>query len=172
MMNESRKPRLAVGLFLILIGIWLLATRLIPGFEESLGSRLGWPMIIVAVGAFLLFLGLVVGTPEMAIPASIVTGTGLLLYYQNASGNWLSWSYAWTLYPAFVGVGLIFSRLLGSRQGANFRHGLNLILISLVMFTIFGSFLGGFAFLGPYWPLILVAAGMLLLLQNIFVRQH
>jgi hypothetical protein len=40
-----------------------------------------------------------------------------------------------------------------------------------VMFTIFGSFLGGFAFLGPYWPLILVAAGLLLLLQNIFVRQ-
>ena len=172
-MNETQRPRLAVGLILILLGIWLLAIRLIPGFAESLGSLFGWPMIIVAVGALLLFLGFVTGAPEMAIPASIVAGTGLLLSYQNASGNWVSWSYAWTLFPGFVGVGMIFARLLGSRHGDhNIRHGLNLILISLVMYAVFGSFFGGFAFLGPYWPLILVAAGLVLLLQNIFVRQH
>ncbi len=170
-MNESQKPRLAIGLFLILIGGWLLAVRLFPGFEEQFGSLLSWPLIIVSVGALLLLLGLITGSPEMAIPASIVAGTGLLLYYQNASGNWVSWSYSWTLYPGFVGIGLIFSHLLGSNRVPGIRRGLNLIMISLVLFVIFGSFFGGFIWLGPYWPLLLVAAGVVLLVQNIFVRQ-
>jgi hypothetical protein len=172
-MNLSQqKPRFAIGLFLILIGVWLLAVRLIPGFEQSLGNLLGWPMIVVAAGVFLLLLGLVVGSPEMAIPATIVAGTGLLLFYQNANGNWISWSYAWTLYPAFVGIGIILSRLLGSSHTDNYRHGLNLILISLVLFAVFGSFFGGFAWMGPYWPLLLVGAGLVLLLQNLFLRRQ
>jgi len=30
------------------------------------------------------------------------------------------------------------------------------------LFVIFGAIFGGFANLGPYWPLLLVAAGLLI----------
>ena len=65
---------------------------------------MSWPLIVVAVGAGLLVLGLLVGAPEMAIPAVIVGGIGGILYYQNLSGNWASWSYLWTLIPGFSGL--------------------------------------------------------------------
>ena len=44
----------------------------------------------------------------MMVPASIVTGIGGLLYWQNATGRWESWSYAWALIVASVGVSIGF----------------------------------------------------------------
>jgi hypothetical protein len=57
--------------------------------------------------------------------------------------------------------------LLEGKPGEGLRNGGWLILISLVMFFIFGSFLGGASLLGPYWPLLLIGLGVLLLLQSV-----
>ncbi len=171
-MKERQKPGVVIGVILILIGLWMLSVHLVPGLEASLNGLFTWPLSIVLVGAFLLLLGLLVGNPEMAIPACIVAGIGMIIYYQNLNGTWMSWAYAWALIPGFVGVGIILSRLLGSARTDAYRRGLNLILISLVLFAVFGAILGGFTFLGPYWPLILVAGGLVLLFQNLFVRER
>jgi hypothetical protein len=104
----------------------------------------------------------------MAVPACIVGGIGGLLYWQNATGNWESWAYAWTLIPGFVGVGIVLSGLLGGDTQQSVRGGAWLILISLVLFTIFGSFLGGLGLLGPYWPVLLIALGLLVLVRSFF----
>jgi hypothetical protein len=45
-----------------------------------------------------------------------------------------------------------------------------MILISLALFLVFGSFLGGFALLGPYWPVLLIGLGVLLLLGQLVFR--
>ena len=39
---------------------------------------------------------------------AIVTGTGLILLYQNSTGRWQTWAYIWALYPVFLGLGLMF----------------------------------------------------------------
>ena len=104
----------------------------------------------------------------MAVPACIVGGIGGLLYWQNATGNWESWAYAWTLIPGFVGVGIVLSGLLGGEIRQSVSGGGWLILISLVLFTIFGSFFGALGIVGDYWPVLLILLGLLILIRSLF----
>jgi len=166
-MDSRRRSSLAAGLVLILLGAWFLASQWVP----ALRIWVSWPLIIVGVGALLLIIGLATGVPAMAVPACIVGGIGGLLYWQNSTGNWESWTYAWTLIPGFVGVGTILSGLLGGETRQSVRGGLWLVAISLAMFAFFGSFLGGLNLLGPYWPALLILLGLLLLVRSLFRRR-
>jgi hypothetical protein len=170
-MYNNRRTSLAGGLFLILIGAIFLAIQLIPTLQNVIRLDFTWPLIIVIVGLFLLVLGLLVHAPGMAVPATIVAGIGGILYYQNATGNWESWAYIWTLIPGFVGLGTILGGILGMDFRRSIEGGAWLIFISLLMFFIFGSFLGGPNLLGPYWPLLLVFLGLLILVRPLFRRR-
>ena len=163
-MDRRRRSSLAGGLVLILLGAWFLVAQWVPG----LPTTFSWPWIVIGVGGFLLLLGLLTGAPGLAVPACIVGGIGGLLYWQNATGNWESWAYAWTLIPGFVGVGILLSGLLGGEIRQSVQGGGWLILISLVLFAVFGSFLGGLDLLGPYWPVLLILLGLLLLARPLF----
>ncbi len=167
-MSQAQRSSLAGGLLLIGLGALSLIYQLSPALRELFTLEFAWPLIVVGVGVFLLFLGLVVGAPDMAVPACIVGGIGGLLYWQNATGNWESWAYAWTLIPGFVGIGVILAGLLGSRLVKGMREGLGLLFISLVGFAIFGSLLGGFDLPGPYWPVLLILAGVAILIRPLF----
>ncbi len=167
-MTQTQRSSLVGGLLLIGLGALLLIYQLSPSMRELLALEFSWPLLVVGVGVFLLFLGLVVGAPGMAVPACIVGGIGGLLYWQNATGNWESWAYAWTLIPGFVGAGVILAGLLGGRLLKGVRDGLGLVFISLVGFAVFGSLLGGFDVLGPYWPVLLILAGVAILIRPLF----
>ena len=106
-MESHRRTNLLGGIVLILVGGILLAAQLFPGLGLTLNITFSWPLILVGVGILLLLLGLLVNEPGMAVPACIVAGIGGILYYQNATGDWASWAYAWALIPGFVGVGTI-----------------------------------------------------------------
>jgi high-affinity Fe2+/Pb2+ permease len=108
----------------------------------------------------------------MAVPAAIVTGIGLLLYWQNATGNWESWAYVWALIPGFAGVGVLFAGLLGETPRQSLRDGVNLIIISLIMFVIAAAFLGGPNLLGPYWPVLIILFGVWLLIRPLWRAQR
>lgn len=159
-MNRTRRSSLVGGVLLILLGMWFLAMQLVP----ELGSLFSWPWIIIGVGVTLLIIGLASGVPAMAIPASIVAGIGGLLYWQNVTGNWESWAYAWTLIPGFVGVGIILSGLLGDSH-SEIQGGVWLVAISVVLFLAFGSFFGAMGLIGPYWPVLLILLGLLILVR-------
>ena len=104
----------------------------------------------------------------MAVPACIVAGIGGILYYQNMTGDWASWAYAWTLIPGFVGVGIDPGWLVwrdipqiaaGRRhfdpdQPDPVRH---LLLL-----------LGGKSYLGVYWPVLIILLGLWLLIRPLF----
>ncbi|MEW6569144.1 MAG: hypothetical protein AB1449_13465 [Chloroflexota bacterium] len=172
-METRRRSQVAGGVLLILLGAIFLAFQLVPALRawvESADWAQGWPLIVVGVGAFLLIFGLAVGAPGMAVPACIVGGIGGLLLWQNASGQWASWAYAWTLIPGFVGVGTLLSGLLGGTLRRDFSGAAWLILISLVMFAIFGSFLGGPQWLGGYWPVLLILLGVILFARALLRR--
>lgn len=169
----ERRTRTSVvgGLLLILLGLFFLAYQVMPDQLAWLRIDMSWPLIVVAVGAGLLIFGLLVGAPGMAVPACIVGGIGALLYWQNATGNWDSWAYAWTLIPGFVGIGTILAGLLGEgRLRDALEGGFWMITISAVMFAIFGSFLGGMNLFGPYWPALLILLGAIILVRNLIRR--
>jgi hypothetical protein len=165
-MERSRNSAAVVGVILILLGVFLLAGQLVPGLWGNL-ELMSWPFIVVGVGVLLLVIGLLTNTPGLAVPACIVGGIGLLLYWQNATGNWESWAYAWTLIPGFVGVGVILMGLLEGRPGPALVSGGWLILISLVLFAIFASFMGGPVIVGKFWPVLLIVLGILGLVRYI-----
>jgi len=92
---------------------------------------------------FFLIMAVVLRAPGMLVPASIIAGIGAILYYQNSTGDWDSWAYAWALIPGFAGVGVILMGLFEGRFLHGLKEGLGAILFSLFMFGIFGAFLGG-----------------------------
>jgi hypothetical protein len=168
-MDRGRKSSIVAGLVLILIGVLIFAAQAVPGLTQWLE----WPLYIVGIGAGLLIIGLLTRAPGMAVPACIVAGIGGLLYYQNVTDDWASWSYAWALIPGFVGVGIIVAGLLEGKLRKPLREGGQLILVSLVMFLAFGSFFGliGLGPLGQYWPVLLIALGVLILFNRLVFRR-
>ena len=167
-MKQSR-TNLALGIILLAIGGWLLAARQVPALQDLM-DNFTWPMWTIGAGVLILFIGLLTNSPGMAVPASIVAGIGCILYYQNETGNFGSWSYMWALIPGFVGVGTILAGLLGENTRRNLSHGLRLIVTSTVLFLIFATFLGGLAILGEYGlPILLILLGLYVLARG-FMR--
>jgi len=157
------RGQLALGLILILLGGWFIAQRQVPALNQWVGMYMNWPLNVVAAGGVILLIGLLVGAPGMAIPAAIVSGVGGILYYQELSKDFTSWSYMWTLIFAFIGVGTILAGLL-ERNRHQARSGLNLIATSAILFVIFAAIFGRLSILGDYGPaalLILVGAWVL-----------
>jgi hypothetical protein len=148
-MEDRTRTQLALGILLMLLAIWFTAVKVNPSLANFI-PPFAWPMWVVIAGGIILLIGLLTGAAGMAVPACLVAGIGAILYYQNASGNWASWSYMWTLIPGFVGVGNILAGILGRGFREALRHGLNLIFISLAMFLVFGAIFGGLDILGPY----------------------
>ena len=163
-----RRSSLALGLVLILLGGWFLAVQLVPGLRGWVEANLDWPLAIVGVGVLLLLFGLFVGAPGMAVPACVVGGIGGLLFWQNATDNWESWSYTWALIPGFVGVGVILSGLFEGNVRGSMRGGSELILISIILFVIAGSLFGQLGLLGTYWPALLILLGLFILVRGLF----
>lgn len=169
-MTQAQRSSLVGGLVLIGLGALFLVYQVSPAFRETLALAFTWPLIVVGVGVCLFVLALMAGAPDMAVPACIVSGVGALLHWQNATGNWESWAYAWTLIPGFAGVGVMLAGLLAGRPARRMREGLGLLFISLLGFALFASVLGGFNPLGPYWPALLILAGVVILLWPVLRR--
>jgi hypothetical protein len=165
--NEARTGVIG-GAILVAIGALFLAQEL---FSLDFG-RYGWPFFIIGPG-LLLFGGMVVGgrgAGDFAIPASIVTTVGLILFTQNLTGHFESWSYAWTLIMISVGIG---QQIAGRWNGnaKQVREGREVALLGLVFFLGFGTFFELIIFrsiaLAPYvLPAVLIIGGAALVVRN------
>ena len=168
-MNKKGRSQLALGVILILLGAWFLADKSIPAFHSFFDKYTEWPVNMLLIGGAIFILGLVLGQPGMSVPAAIVAGLGGIFYYQNATGNFASWSYMWALIPGFIGVGTIVAGLLGENTAQNLKHGLNMVVISAVLFLVFSSFFGGWELLGNYGPsILLILLGLWVLGSGLF----
>lgn len=155
-MNKSGRSQLALGIILILVGGWFLLNQTMPEFREFFEPYIEWPSNLLLIGGGILLVALVTGSPGLAVPAAIVAGLGGIFYYQDATGNYGSWSYMWALIPGFVGVGVVLQGLLGENTASNLKRGLNMMVISAVLFLVFAAFLGGWNILGNFGPSILL----------------
>ncbi len=162
-MDQRQRSYLAAGVLLVLIGVLIWAWQTVPELQEFAARAGRWPLIVIGVGAGLLIFGLLINVPSMAVPAMIVGGIGGILLWQNLSERWESWSYMWALIPGFVGVGIVLSGVLsGEGLSEAIRSGIGLITTSLVLFAVFGTFFGAFIFKEPFWPVLLIVLGLVL----------
>ncbi len=160
-MSKSNRTQIILGILLVLVGVWFVAVRQIPALKPFSNLQLDWPIYVIGAGTVILIVGLATGEPRMAIPASIVAGVGGILYYQNLNNDWESWLFLWTLIPGFVGVGNILAGLLGDDTRHSLGRGINLIVISAVLFLIFAAIFKRLNFLGDYGvPALLIFFGL------------
>ena len=167
-MPQRRRASLVGGLVLILVGLLILGVQLTP----RMNLPFSWAWFILGFGFLLFVIGTATGVTALVIPACIVGGIGGILYYQTVTGDWDSWAYIWALIPGFVGLGLILAGLMGADAQGPIRVGALLLLISVTLFSTFGSFFGALGLMGDYWPLLLILLGVLLLVGTLTGRRR
>ncbi|MDX2004576.1 MAG: hypothetical protein SFU83_04795 [Meiothermus sp.] len=155
-----------LGIILVALGVLFFV-----GQFADFGS-VAWPFFIIAPGLGLLVWALVGGrgAAGLAIPGSIVTTIGLILFTQNLFGRFESWAYAWALLIAAGGFGTFLMGVL-TDHSANKDRGWNSMLAGLGLFVVFGAFFELFIFnqsiLGNYLvPVALIAAGIWLIARQ------
>lgn len=133
-------------------------------------ASIDWPFFIILPGLAVLavaFFGSASIAP-LAVLGSVVTGTGLILLYQDMTGRFETWAYLWALYPVFVGAALMFvaSRTDNPEMADGGRKS---VMTGLLMTAGFGLFFelifnGGFDLIFQYGiPAALIIGGYLLL---------
>jgi hypothetical protein len=123
---------LALGIVLVVVGVFFLVMRL---FDIDLSSY-GWPLYVIIPGLTLAVVGFVSLGPGALIPGGIITVAGLVLAYQNATGDWASWAYAWALVaPGGVGVGM-FLNGLRNHDAHDLKQGRSLMFWAVMIFFI------------------------------------
>jgi hypothetical protein len=123
---------IALGVVLVVVGLFYF---LVQVANVDLSS-FGWPLFVIIPGVTLLIVGIVSLGTGAAIPGGILTMVGLILAYQNSTGHWTSWAYAWALVaPGGVGLGLFLQGL--REKNANLvRQGRSLMGIAALIFIV------------------------------------
>lgn len=138
MSSQRNAGALVGGSLLIIFGLLALAGQVFRGFNFWTTF---WPFFVIGFG-LLFFVGMFAGgrsVSGLAIPGTIVTTIGLMLFYQNISNHWESWSYGWTVILMAVGLGIFIMGAWGQNPSQR-AAGLRVLRIGLVLFIIFGAF--------------------------------
>jgi hypothetical protein len=140
--DGGRRGSIVLGAILVVVGLLALLGRQL---DVDLVS-IGWPLFVIVPGVLLLAGSLFVGGRPgigLAIPGGIVTMTGLVLAFQNATDSYQTWAYAWALVaPGGVGVGLVIYGLLAGERDS-LRAGVPVLISGLGLFLGFGFFFEG-----------------------------
>jgi hypothetical protein len=136
-MSIKRSGMFTAGVVLIAFGLLALLGELFRGFHFW---SYFWPFIIVAFGG-LFFIGMLAGGKSvsgLAIPGSIISVIGLMLFFQNLTNHWESWAYGWTVILMSVGLGIF---IMGAWTGNEHqrRAGLRVLEVGAILFVIFGG---------------------------------
>jgi hypothetical protein len=167
--NRSNVGALVGGSVLIALGLLTLAGQIFTGIDFW-GTI--WPFFVIGIGA-LFFVGMFAGGKSaagLAIPGSIITCIGLILFLQNLFGHWESWSYGWTVIIMSVGLGIF---IMGwyTDDLSQRRSGLGVVKVGAILFVIFGAFFemifNSFAFSKYLLPLILILLGIYLVVSRL-----
>jgi hypothetical protein len=169
-MDRKTRTRLFLGIILVLVGGWFLLVQWFPDLKILPPFEFSWPWFVIGAGILLMLLGLLVGEPDMLVPACVVGGIGGLLYWQNETGNWASWAYVWTMIPGFVGIGVFLSGLIKGKR-SDLKDGLNLVLISMILFAVFAGFFGQMEWAALVGAVALILGGLSLILRSVFRKK-
>lgn len=166
--EHDGRPVLAMGL--IGLGVLVFLGQL-TGFGGMFHTF--WPLFVAVPGMVFLYFAYT-GDKKvagLAVPGTVITGTGLILFYQNITNHWASWAYVWTLYPLFVGLALRFMAQRTGDEGAEkassilMRIGAIGFILGAVFFELF-IFNHGGVFGNLALPVVLVVIGGFMLMSG------
>lgn len=171
---EARTGRnvasLVIGTALVLLGALLFVSQVTSA--DLFG--LLWPLFVILPGVALLAMSLSGGRGlgALAFPGAVATTVGLILLYQNLTGHWESWAYAWTLVaPTAVGIALMIYGVREDKINVG-RAGVTVAGVGLVLFLVLFAFFefvvnisGRFGGVvgGVVGAVLLIAAGLIVL---------
>ena len=138
MSSQRNTGSLVCGSLLIIFGVLALLGKIFQNYDFW-GTF--WPFFIIGVG-LLFFVGMFAGgrsVSGLAIPGTIITTIGLMLFYQNLTHHWESWSYGWTVILMSVGLGIFIMGVWGQNENQR-SAGLGVLRIGVILFIIFGAF--------------------------------
>ena len=171
MTSKRNTGSLVGGSLLIIFGILALLGKLFQNFNFW---NTFWPFFIIGVG-LLFFVGMFAGgrsVSGLAIPGTIITTIGLMLFYQNLTNHWESWSYGWTVILMSVGLGIFIMGMWGQNLSQR-AAGLRVLRIGLIMFVIFGAFFEliftagrPFGLRSIFFPAALILLGLYLVISR------
>lgn len=172
MSTQRNTGTLIGGTALIAIGIISLLGQIFSGFNFW---GFIWPFFIIGAGA-MFYIGMFTGGKSvsgLAIPATIITTIGLILFYQNVTGHWESWSYAWTVIVFSVGLGIYIMGSFGEDEGQR-NSGKGLMKVGAIMFIVFGGFFEMIFSIGSdsvlrqaIFPVLLILLGLYLIVTRL-----
>ena len=177
MSSKRNAGTLIVGALLIGFGLLALAGQVFRGLHFW---STFWPFIIIGLGA-LFFVGMFAGGKSvtgLAIPATIITAIGLILFYQNLTGHWESWSYGWAVILISVGLGIFIMGAYGGVEEQR-KTGLGVMRVGLILFILFGGFFElifsageNFGLRQVVFPVALILLGIYLIYKRFQPSQH
>jgi hypothetical protein len=159
------------------IGVALVGLGVLLILGEILNIRMGrfvWPFFVILPGLLFFYFMARGGKSAgpMAIPGSIITGTGLLLLYQSVTDHWASWAYAWALiFPTSLGVGLYINGRWSEKPSLR-QTGVRLVNAGIVILIIGGIFFELLLGISQgrssrvLWPILIIAVGVFLVLRQ------
>jgi hypothetical protein len=165
-----------IGTLLILAGALFLVGQYAQTVYRINAWEYGWPLFVIVPGLVLLAVGVTSrGATGLVIPGCIVIVTGLVLAFQNATGLWATWAYAWALIaPGATGLGVAIQGRL-RHSPAETAGGLRTAGVGLLLFLAFGIFFEGFIHLSGFDfgaagkfvpPALLILLGIALLIRQ------
>jgi hypothetical protein len=138
----NNQAALVAGIVLVIVGAVVLVSRIA---DVTLGPD-AWPLWIIVPGVAMLVASFAIparGGLGLAIPGSIVTMVGLILWVQSTYDAYATWAYAWALVaPTAPGIGMMLYGLArGDRELAG--DGARTTAVGLALFAGFALFFEG-----------------------------
>jgi len=169
-----------LGSVLVVVGVGWFVLRELEWDVFGAISAAGWPLFVVIPGVALLVASLVPTPPRgvgLAIAGTIVTVVGGVLFYQQGTGHWESWAYAWALVgPGAAGLGMLVYGLIFDQRDL-LAVGARLAAISAAIFVVGYWFFetlfttGRVPFeLGEWWPVLVIGIGLSALAAGLLSR--
>lgn len=159
-MASNRLPIRITSFGLIGIGLILLALTIYSRGEINLALPL---VFLVLGGVFLLVIFYLQQKRPWAtflfIPAALLIAFGIIFLFNQLTGDWTAWAYAWLLLVSAIGIGMILTNRTQFMSPTVNLVGWGLTLGGVTFFAIFGVIAGGL-FIKIIAPILLVLAGL------------
>lgn len=159
------------GKKLVLVGwLWLISGIVLAAgtyyWVYFLPETFSWAWVILGLGLQFIVVSALSAVPGLSIPGVILAVIGAILFWQQRSGDWASWSYIWSLIITGVGLSFMVAYLIGLRSRPLLWVGVYFVAISLLFFFVFGAFFGGSSALLRYWPGLFILLGLVILVAG------
>jgi len=170
---KNKRVSLFFGLLMIIFGLIFLSQQLRPDiFSFLFGGMNSWPWVVIGVGVLFILSAGVMNVGGLFFPGSIISTIGVILLIQNMTGAWESWTYAWALIPASIGLALVLSGIMRKRI-RTIRTGFILSGINLcIFFALWGLFEKETPGWVDYWPVLLMGLGIIILVNALIPNRN